>query len=55
MLHKGEDLHLKITVFCDVAPHSVLYVLTSWRSLLPPSSEISEDCHNLHSVPDIVK
>jgi hypothetical protein len=51
ILH-NEDLHVKITVFCDVAPHSVLYVLTLWRNLLPPSSQ---DFYDLYSLPDIVK
>jgi len=52
ILHNGEDLHVNITVFCDVAPHNVLY---GGLCCLPPSSEISEGCHNLYSLPDIVK
>jgi len=39
-------------VFCDVAPHNLLY---GGICCLPPSSEISEDCRNLYSLPDIVK
>jgi len=43
---------MKITVFCDVAPYNVLY---GGICCLPPSSEISEDYHNLYSLTDIVK
>ena len=33
ILHNGEDLHVKITVFCEVAPHNMLYGEISCFSL----------------------